>query len=132
MPYDKEKITQEILEAIEKEEITFFDDICLYVLPSRRTLYEWGLHNSHDIKEALDKQKMKFKKTMRRNWIKSENATLQISAYKLMATPEELASLTMQRVDTKSDVNVQGGIILQLDNDCHPIQDSTGNTSIQS
>lgn len=131
MAYDKEAVIKDILELIEKEEITFFDDIPLFIAVSRGTLYAWKLNESDEIKEAITVQRCKIKKGMRKNWVKSENATLQISAYKLMATPEEHAALTMQKVETKSDVNVSGGLILELDGDCKPIKEKgQGNPSI--
>lgn len=120
--YNKEKILKQCLEVIEKEKITFFNDLCLFIAPSLSTLYEWELQKSEQIKEAIEKQRSALKRNMRKNWVQSENATLQIAAYRLMASPEEINSMTLTRVESKADVNVSGGIVLELDNGCEPIK----------
>lgn len=99
MAYDKEKIEKEILQAIEEEELTFFTEVCLYVKPALSTLYEMELEKSEAIKELLSNNKVKHKQKMRRKWLDSDNATLQISAYKLLADDEELKKLTMNKVE---------------------------------
>jgi hypothetical protein len=99
MAYDKEQVEQEILQAIESQEITFFDDICLYVEPSRATLYNLKLDELDTIKEALRKNKLRIKARMRQKWQKHESPALQVAAYKLIAEDEELKKLTMTKFE---------------------------------
>lgn len=87
------------MEAIETESICFFEDIELYVAPSKRIMQGWGFHELPAIKEALAKNKVKRKSKMRRKWEDSDNATLQLAAYKLMAEDDELARLTMNKFE---------------------------------
>lgn len=101
MAYDKEEIVGKALKAIEENNITFFDDICLYVEPSRATLYDWELDKLDTIKEALGKNKIRRKKKMRDKWEESDNATLQIAAYKLLAEPEEIERITVSKVQSE-------------------------------
>ena len=121
MAYDKDKIIAEILEIIPREEITQFDEICLFVEPSLRTLYEWSLHELHDIKEAIGKVKIGAKKKLRKNWKDSDNPTLQIAAFKLMASNEELEKLTLTKVTSENTTELKGGLIIELDDSNQPV-----------
>ena len=101
--YDKAKIIEQALKAIEDEECVTIDEVAICLPISLRTFYDWGLHELQDIKDAINLQKVKVKKGLRRNWRKSDNPTLQIAEYKLSATDEELEKLTVSKVkqDTK-------------------------------
>lgn len=99
MAYDRQKIEAKALKAIEENELTFFDEICLFVEPSRKTLYEWEMHKSDIIKEAIEKNRVKKKNKMRNKWGESDNATLQIAAYKLIAEPEEIDRITVNKFE---------------------------------
>lgn len=94
MAYNKAEEIENVLRVIEENDLTFFDEISLFVAPNRKTLYEWELHKSDPIKEALEKNKLKKKKKLRRKWEDSENATLQIAAFKLLADDDEMARLS--------------------------------------
>jgi hypothetical protein len=109
MAYDRVKLEKQIIEAIEREELTFFSEIVLFVKPALSTLYEMELEKSETIKAALEANKLRQKAKMRKKWVESDNATLQISAYKLIADNEELEKLTMNKVDAsvKGDLNIK-------------------------
>jgi hypothetical protein len=109
MAYDRVKLEKQIIEAIEREELTFFSEIVLFVKPALSTLYEMELEKSETIKAALEANKLRQKAKMRKKWVDSDNATLQISAYKLIADNEELEKLTMNKVDAsvKGDLNIK-------------------------
>ena len=129
--YDREKIQKQILEIIPKEEITFFGDLALFVAPALSTLYEWKLDKSEEIKEAIETQRSKIKRKMRKKWLQSDNATLQIVGYRLMATQEELAAITTNRIESKVEANITGGITIELDHGCEPIkQEDQSNSGI--
>lgn len=97
MAYKKEDIEEKALEAIKEHRLTFFEEICLFVEPNRATLYNLGLDKLDTIKEALANNKLAAKKKMRNNWVDSDNPTLQIAAYRLYSTDEELAKLTSSK-----------------------------------
>ncbi len=98
MAYDREKIFEQALEVIETQDVVTIDELSLYLPISLRTIYEWGLHESQDIKDAINKVKVRLKGGMRRNWRKSDNPALQIAEYKLMATDEEIEKITVSKV----------------------------------
>jgi hypothetical protein len=97
--YNKEEITAKCIEVIKTEKLTFFTDLVIYIEPALSTLYEWELEKSEDIKRELSKNKFLSKKKMRCKWEESDNATLQIAAYKLIADKEEIEALTINKVD---------------------------------
>ena len=97
--YNKEEITAKCIKVIKTEKLTFFTDLVIYIEPALSTLYEWELEKSEDIKRELSKNKLLSKKKMRCKWEESDNATLQIAAYKLIADKEEIEALTINKVD---------------------------------
>lgn len=124
MAYDKEELTAKCIEAIKTEDITQFDELSLFVGASLRTLYNYDLHELQDIKEAIELNKVKAKKQMRKNWKDSEAApVLQIAAYKLMSNEAELERLTISKVNAKVE-NVQPTLVeSETDPKDEPIKD---------
>jgi hypothetical protein len=59
---------------------------------------------------------------MRNRWIQSDQPTLQVAAYKLMANDEEFERLTLQQINSNNNTTLSGGITLEIDNDCEPIK----------
>ena len=97
--YNPAELEQQALNAIETNGLVFVDEVCHYLPCARSTFYELQLDKSDRLKNALLKNRVEKKGAMRNKWEKSENATLQMGLYKLLATPEELAALSMQHVD---------------------------------
>jgi hypothetical protein len=104
MAYDREDLKRQALEIIDREEITTFNEIHLYMKAHRATLYTHEIDKDDDIKKAIEQQKVAIKKKMRRNWRNSDNATLQIAEFKLLSSDDELARLNTQKVN--ADVNL--------------------------
>lgn len=97
--YKAEDLEKQAIELIEAYGLVFIDDVCAYLPCSRTTFYDKGLDKSDTIKSALLKVRTKKKVALRSNWEESTNAALQMGLYKLLATPEELAALSMQHID---------------------------------
>ena len=87
------------------------------------TFYERKLEKSEVIKDALTKNRVSKKLSLRTNWEESTNATLQMGLYKLLATPEELAALSMQNVDIKSNGKTIAPTIIQFVDDSEDEQE---------
>lgn len=100
--YNREEILQQLITAIEREECTSLDEASLFVPCTRASLYNWGFDKMDEVKEAIQTQRIKAKSGMRKNWRKSDNATLQVAAYKLMATDEELEKLTVNNNNNRN------------------------------
>jgi uncharacterized lipoprotein YbaY len=101
MSYDTDKLEQEALEAIEKYRLFFIEDVVVYVSCSRATFYNHGLDKLDTITEALAKNKIDIKVSMRNKWFLSESATLQVALMKMIATDDEAHRLNGSRQEIR-------------------------------
>lgn len=97
-----DKYKAELLDVIKKHKIAFIDHCFAFTSFSRSTAYEHNLDKSDDIKNAIAQNRVKAKNYMLNKWIASDNATLQLAAYRLCATPEEHQKLNQQYIDHTS------------------------------
>ena len=97
--YEADDLEKQAIALIEAHRLVFIDDVCAYLPCSRTTFYDKGLNKSDAIKSALHKIRTAKKVALRSRWEEGDNATLQMGLYKLLATPEELAALSMQHID---------------------------------
>jgi hypothetical protein len=92
-----------ILKVIEGNPVYTFQDIFVfYKACSRQTAYAHGLDKSDTIKEALYANKRTAVTTMLDKWVKSDNATLQLAAMRIIGDAEERRSLNQQYIDHTS------------------------------
>ena len=101
MSYDTNELEQEALDAIDKYKLFFIEDVVAYVSCSRATFYNHGLDKLDTIKEALSKNKINIKVSMRNKWYKSESATLQVALMKMIATDDEAHRLNGSRQEIR-------------------------------
>jgi hypothetical protein len=102
MAYVKEDIINQCLEVIPNEECTTVDEIICHLPISRRTFFDWELHEMHSIKEAVEQVKVNLKTKLKKNWRKDDaSPVLQIAAFKLMANDSELEKITVSKVNAK-------------------------------
>ena len=106
MAHDTKKLIIQSLSAIEKYKLFFIEDVVAYVSCSRATFYNHNLDKLDTIKEALSKNKIDIKVSMRNKWYKSESATLQIALMKMIATEDEAHRLNGSRQEIKHNANV--------------------------
>lgn len=98
-----EKYKKELLEAIKKHKLMRFDHAFGgFVSFSRRTAYDYGLHELHDIKEALFQNRSKGVNYLIQKWINSDNATLQVAAMRMICESEDHQRLNQQYTDVTS------------------------------
>ena len=110
MAYDKEEIHAKALEQIKKHNLYFVDDVVAYIPISRSKFYSDYPADSDEldtIKEALGENRICSKVKMRKNWLDSENATLQMGLMKLLGTDEEAHRLNGSH--TKSEISGPNG-----------------------
>ena len=101
MSYDTKQLEQEALDAIEKYRLFFIEDVVVYVSCSRATFYNHNLDKLDTIKEALAKNKIDIKVSMRNKWFLSESATLQVALMKMIATDDEAHRLNGSRQEIR-------------------------------
>jgi hypothetical protein len=121
--YKTEDLEKQAVAVIEAKSLVFIDEVCAYLPCSMSTFYERKLEKSEVIKDALTKNRVSKKLSLRTNWEESTNATLQMGLYKLLATPEELAALSMQNVDIKSNGKTIAPTIIQFVDDSEDEQE---------
>ena len=110
MAYDKEKIYNQILELIDKEDLHTIEECCSYVGISKQTFYRFFEIDSDEcdaIKNKLQIRKTKNVHSVIRNWATSDNATLQIAYVKINSEDDTRKRLSNTYID-KTDVSVNG------------------------
>jgi pyruvate/2-oxoglutarate dehydrogenase complex dihydrolipoamide dehydrogenase (E3) component len=73
----------------------------------------------NDLKELIDNNKVKYQVSLFSKWYKSNNATLQMGAMKLVCTPEQRKMLSMQHIDhttNDKEINEVKLIIIECGN----------------
>jgi DNA-binding transcriptional regulator YbjK len=100
MAFDKSELTRLALEAIEKHQLVFIDEVCTFLPCSRATFYNHEIDKLDELKEALNNVRTNMKSQMRNKWRDSDNATLQIGLMKLIATDEERKRLATGYMET--------------------------------
>ncbi|HSH68028.1 MAG TPA: hypothetical protein VLB84_20005 [Bacteroidia bacterium] len=98
----KDKYEKELLEVIKSKKIAFFDHCFGFTSFSRTTAYDYKLNDSDAIKVAIAKNRATAKNYMLNKWIASDNATLQISAMRLLSDSEEHQKLNQSYIDHTS------------------------------
>ena len=104
MAYKKEDLEKQAIKAIKDEGLVFLDEIVAFLPCSEKTFYNHKLQELQSIKELLKQNRIQKKHKMRRKWEDSDNATLQVAAYKLLADDKEFDKLTSQ---TNKNLNKQ-------------------------
>jgi len=104
MSYTVEMLEEIALAAIELEGLVFVQDIAVFLPCCRATMYNFGIDKLDSVRNALTKNKCTLKQALRRKWEKSDNATLQIMLYKLIADDFEFARLA----GSKNEISTTG------------------------
>ena len=107
-----EKISDLAFEAIAKNKLVFMEDVCAYVPCSRTHFYSHGLDKLETINEALQKQKVNIKISIRAKLYKDNSATGLIALYKLLGTQEEIDRLNGRSISANIDMGEKGEITL--------------------
>lgn len=113
---EREKAVKTVLDIINEYSVTTVKGICSYLPFSRATFYNYGFDTLDVIKQAVEDKKVELKEALRTKWFISENATLQIALYKLLADETELKALNnTMTVDAKKSLPVEQLTDEQLD-----------------
>lgn len=106
---EKSKIyEEELLKVIKEKKIAFFDHCFAFVSFSSSTAYNHELEKLDTIKNAIKQNRVKSKNYLLNKWIESDNATLNISAYRLLSDSEEHRKLnqTYNDIDLSASKNI--------------------------
>ena len=94
------------------KDIYFVCDLANEMGIARSTFYEKGLDKSDIIKNALENNVRKVKRSLRNKWFNNDNPTTQVALYKLLADDDELSRLN-NNVDVS--LNAKGMKIVVAD-----------------
>jgi len=94
MAYKKDEIIDLCLEVIEKECIFFIEELVAFIPISKKTFYNWNLHEFPALKDSLLNSKVKGKNYLRKKWMENDNPTTDIALYKLLSDDEEHMKLS--------------------------------------
>ena len=127
MAYDKQKIYEQALVAIEENKLFFVEDVISYLPCAKATFYDFFPINSDElntIKDMLEKNKTAIKVSMRAKWYKSDNPSLQIALMKMIATDDEAHRLNGSRFvgDVTSGGEPIQTVMINLGNGINPEQ----------
>ena len=102
----KEIYEKEIADCIKKNRIMFISHIFGYYTDIKISqFYNLGLEKSEMIKDAIAENRSKACGYMVNKWIASDNATFQISGYRLVATEEERMALNQEYVKIDASID---------------------------
>ena len=105
MAYDKNKIYEQALEAIKKNNLFFIEDIVAFLPCNKDTFYRFFPTDSDEydtLRDLLDENKIKTKSSIRSKLYKSDKASELLALYRLIATSEEHQKLNQSYVDHTS------------------------------
>ena len=102
MAKTKDQHEKDIVEVIKANKICRISHLFgFYTDIKSSQFYNLKLEKSDKIKEAIHQNRAKGTGDMLNKWISSDNATLQIAAYRLICTPEEHQLLNQQYIEMK-------------------------------
>jgi len=104
----KEAHEKAIVACIKKHrDIVFIADIFDHYYDLRISqFYNLRLEESEEIREAINANRASVKHSMRTKWIQSDNPTLQITAFRLIADEDETRRLNNRTVDVQMNGTV--------------------------
>ena len=106
MAYKTKELYERAIDAITKQNLFFISDVVAHLGVSRETFYKHFPLDSDEmdtIKDAIEKNKVKIKVSIRSKLHKSTSPTGLLALYKLICTDEERKALSMQYNDHTSD-----------------------------
>jgi hypothetical protein len=110
MAYNKEDLYNEVIEAIKTNKLKHFNYIERFINATMPTLYDHFPVDSNEfktIKRELGINRIASKLKMVNKWEDSENPTLQIAAFKLIANEDEQQALSTnwQKSEHSGEIN---------------------------
>lgn len=117
MGKSKEQHEADILKVIIKNKIMRIDHIFSHYVDLKSSqFYNLELEKSESIKEAIKINKSKAVSYMLNKWVGSNNATLQISAFKVLCEDEDRKKLSMQFVESENKHELKEFTVKVIDN----------------
>jgi len=97
---------KKIIDIIKEKNVCFLSDLHIYYKRiSKQTFYNYHLDESIQIQDAIEANRLKGRESLLAKWATSENSTLQLALFKLMAQDDQRKAIAMNYLDvtTKGD-----------------------------
>lgn len=110
MAYSKKKLAETALNAIEENSLVFIEEVVSFLPCSKKTFYNYSLHELPSIKEALEENRVSAKSKLRKRMQNSDSAAAMIAAYKLLGNEDDAARLngSNTKVELSGKLKVDG------------------------
>lgn len=104
---DTAKLFSDVMTAIQAhDDVWTFEEIQNYVCVTTRTLYNHfpvGSERRNEINEAIETNRMKSRKSVRKEMLEKKDPSCLIALYKILATPDERKALASHFIETSTD-----------------------------
>ncbi len=100
MAYKTHELEAQALAEITKRKLVYISELICYLPCDKTTFYAHKIHESNDIKEALEANRIDLKLKVRQKLLESDNPIALIASYKLFAEPSELERLNTSNRQT--------------------------------
>lgn len=110
MAYDRKQIFEEAKEVIQNKKLFFMEEVADFLPCARSTFYMFFPEDSPELEELKDllfKNKSVIKQSLRNKWYQGDNSTTQLALYKLLASKDELRSLSMNNIEVGGDISIK-------------------------
>jgi len=110
MAYKTSDLLKTAMEAIEKHKLFFIEDIVAYLPCCKSVFYEHFPNESNDYKtmfEALNRNRIELKVSMRSKWYKSNAPALQMALMKLICDDDERKKLAMNYTTLEGGLEIK-------------------------
>lgn len=126
MAYNRDELEKTALKAIKEHKLYFIEHIIPYLPCASSTFYALELEKSEAIKNAININKVAVKNKVLNKWADSDNATLQVAHYKLIAADEERKKLSQTYTDVTSDGDKIQPILVKIIDEADSNRDTKG------
>jgi len=89
MAFKKQDLIKKALDALDKNEILFIEELVHFLPCSKPTFYKHELNEVNEIKEKIEANKVKIKTFLRADFKESKHAAERLALYRLVSTPDE-------------------------------------------
>lgn len=109
MGYDKVDLEKKALAVIKRHKIRFVSHLEGFLPCNRATYYNLGLDKLDTLKDAIEANRKSSKVRALNRWEKSDNATLQVAFYKLIADEDEAGRLngSTQKIEQSGKLKIE-------------------------
>lgn len=101
--YKTEKLLEQAIKVAKSKKLLFASDVIANLPCGRNAYYDHNLHKNEELMDVLTKNRVDIKTNLRKKWLESDNATLQMGLMKLVSSNDERKKLSTSYHDITTD-----------------------------